>query len=97
MDTERQFNLVDDAWIPVVACGRVSLREAFARPDLTALGGTPLEKIALFKLLQAVAQAARTPACPIWRHGGTPSGCTGPRRSCNFPPSGKQSCCPTGA
>lgn len=62
MDTERQFNLVDDAWIPVVACGRVSLREAFARPDLTALGGTPLEKIALFKLLQAVAQAARTPA-----------------------------------
>lgn len=55
------FHLVDDAWLPVVGVGPVSLREAFARPGLRALGGTPLQKIALMKLLLAVAQAAATP------------------------------------
>lgn len=55
------FNLVDDAWLPVAGIGPVSLREAFARPDLRALGGTPLQKIAVMKLLLAVAQAAATP------------------------------------
>lgn len=62
MDTQRRFNLVDEAWIPAGSSGRVSLREIFSRPDLTGPGGTPLEKIALFKLLQAIAQAAATPA-----------------------------------
>ena len=60
MGKERRFNLIDEPWIPVAA-GRVSLRDVFAGSGATALGGTPLEKIALFKLLQAVAQAAQTP------------------------------------
>ena len=62
MTEEQRFNLLDEPWIPVVGAGQASLREVFSRPDLTALGGTPLEKIALFKLLQAIAQAAHTPA-----------------------------------
>lgn len=62
MTEERRFNLVDEAWIPVVGVGRVSLREVFSRSGPGVLGGTPLEKIALFKLLQAIAQAAHTPA-----------------------------------
>lgn len=62
MTEERRFNLVDEAWIPVVGVGRASLREVFSRSGPGVLGGTPLEKIALFKLLQAIAQAAHTPA-----------------------------------
>ena len=62
MDAQRRFNLVDESWILAGPAGRVSLREVFSRPDLTGPGGTPLEKIALFKLLQAIAQAANTPA-----------------------------------
>lgn len=60
MDGKRRFNLTDEPWIPV-ASGRISLREVFSRSDVRGLGGNPLEKIALLKLLQAVAQAARTP------------------------------------
>lgn len=62
MTEERRFNLVDEAWIPVAGAGRASLREVFSRRLPGVPGGTPLEKIALFKLLQAIAQAARTPA-----------------------------------
>lgn len=61
MNRERRFNLIDEPWIPVVA-GRASLRDVFAGSGATAPGGTPLEKIAVFKLLQAIAQAAATPA-----------------------------------
>ena len=60
MDGERRFNLMDEPWIPVAA-GRASLRDAFSSSGGMALGGTPLEKIAVFKLLQAIAQAAATP------------------------------------
>ena len=62
MTEERCFNLVDEAWIPVAGAGRASLREIFSRRWPGVPGGTPLEKIALFKLLQAIAQAAHTPA-----------------------------------
>lgn len=62
MTEERCFNLVDEAWIPVAGAGRASLREVFSRRWPGVPGGTPLEKIALFKLLQAIAQAAHTPA-----------------------------------
>ena len=62
MTEERRFNLVDEAWIPVAGTGRASLREVFSRYWPGVPGGTPLEKIALFKLLQAIAQAAHTPA-----------------------------------
>ena len=59
--TEKRFNLVDEPWIPVADYGLVSLRQVFLNPQLRAIGGTPLEKIAIMKLLLAIAQAACTP------------------------------------
>lgn len=59
---EPRFNLLDEPWIPVVGVGRVSLTQVFDHSDLRALGGNPLQKIALTKLLLAVVQAAWTPA-----------------------------------
>lgn len=58
---DRHFNLIDELWIPVAGRGRASLRQVFSEPDLRALGGNPVEKIALTKLLLAIAQAAATP------------------------------------
>ncbi|MBF0376315.1 MAG: type I-E CRISPR-associated protein Cse1/CasA [Desulfamplus sp.] len=57
----RQFNLVDEDWIPVAGEGKVNLKRIFTDPTLKALGGNPIEKIALTKLLLAIAQAAYTP------------------------------------
>lgn len=59
---ENRFNLVDEPWIPVADVGRVSLRQVFANPSYRSLGGNPVQKIALMKLLLAIAQAAQTPA-----------------------------------
>lgn len=59
---ENRFNLIDEPWIPVADVGRVSLRQLFTCPDYRALGGNPVQKIALMKLLLAIAQAACTPA-----------------------------------
>lgn len=62
---ERRFNLIDESWIPIVDIGRVSLRQLFSPPDghepYRALGGNPVQKIALTKLLLAISQAAYTP------------------------------------
>ncbi|WP_372611020.1 type I-E CRISPR-associated protein Cse1/CasA, partial [Halomonas sp.] len=58
---ENHFNLIDEPWIPVADEGRASLRDVFARHDLRALGGNPIQKLALTKLLLAIAQAACTP------------------------------------
>lgn len=58
---ENRFNLVDEAWIPVADVGRVSLRDLFTDSEYRALGGNPVQKIAIMKLLQAIAQAATTP------------------------------------
>lgn len=58
---DRHFNLIDEPWIPVAGQGRVSLRQVFSESSLRALGGNPVEKIALMKLLLAIAQAAATP------------------------------------
>lgn len=58
---ERRFNLVDENWIPVAGEGLVSLRRVFTDKNLMALGGNPVEKIALTKLLLAIAQTAYTP------------------------------------
>lgn len=55
------FNLIEEQWIPVAQIGLVSLRDIFSNPDLPALGGSVLEKIAVMKLLLAIAQAAYTP------------------------------------
>lgn len=61
MNAENRFNLIDEAWIPVVDVGLVSLNEVFSNADLKSLGGNPIQKIALIKLLLAIAQAAFTP------------------------------------
>lgn len=58
---DKHFNLIDEPWIPVAGKGRATLRQVFSDPDLRALGGNPVEKIALMKLLLAIAQAAATP------------------------------------
>lgn len=59
---ESRFNLIDEPWIPVADYGRASLRDVFSKPDYQSLGGNPVQKIAVFKLLLAIAQAAATPA-----------------------------------
>lgn len=61
MPIENRFNLIDEPWIPIVDVGRVSLKAIFSRHDCRALGGNPVQKIALTKLLLAIAQAAVTP------------------------------------
>lgn len=61
MITENRFNLVDEPWIPIVDVGQVSLRQLFSHPEYRALGGNPVQKIALTKLLLAIAQSAYTP------------------------------------
>ncbi|MDD2967380.1 MAG: type I-E CRISPR-associated protein Cse1/CasA [Desulfovibrionaceae bacterium] len=58
---ENRFTLIDEPWIPVADVGLVSLKDIFSRTDLYTLGGTPLQKIALMKLLLAIAQAAHSP------------------------------------
>jgi len=58
---EKRFNLVEEPWIPVAGQGLVGLRRLFADSRLRALGGSPLHKIAVMKLLLAIAQAAHTP------------------------------------
>lgn len=58
---DKRFNLIDEPWIPVADKGRVSLRQIFTDANCRALGGNPVEKIALMKLLLAIAQAAATP------------------------------------
>ncbi len=58
---ENRFNLIDESWIPVVGKGKVGLRQIFADESISALGGNPVEKIAVFKLLLAIAQSAVTP------------------------------------
>jgi CRISPR system Cascade subunit CasA len=59
---ENRFNLIDEPWVPVADAGRVSLRQIFEHPQYAGLGGNPVQKIALMKLLLAIAQAAATPA-----------------------------------
>jgi CRISPR system Cascade subunit CasA len=59
---DNRFNLVDEPWIPIADVGRVSLRQVFSNSGYRSLSGNPVQKIALMKLLLAIAQAAQTPA-----------------------------------
>lgn len=59
---ENRFNLIDEPWIPVADRGRVSLRQIISNAEYRSLGGNPVQKIALLKLLLAIGQAATTPA-----------------------------------
>ena len=61
MTKKNRFNLIDEPWIPVADVGRASLRQIFTHPEYRALGGNPVQKIAITKLLLAIAQAAATP------------------------------------
>ncbi len=58
---ERRFNLIDERWIPVADKGLVSLYDIFTDTMIKALGGNPLQKISILKLLLAIAQSAWTP------------------------------------
>lgn len=58
---ENRFNLIDEPWIPIAGYGRASLREVFSPNQFHFLGGNPVQKIAVLKLLLAIAQAAATP------------------------------------
>jgi len=57
----RRFNLVDEDWIPIAGAGRVSLKRIFQDTTLKSLGGTPVQKLSLLKLLLAIAQRVHTP------------------------------------
>jgi CRISPR system Cascade subunit CasA len=59
---DNSFNLIDEAWIPVADFGLVSLRQIFSNPEYRSLGGNPVQKVAVLKLLLAIAQSAVTPA-----------------------------------
>ncbi len=61
MTLENRFNLIEEPWIPVIDKGRLSLRQIFSAADNRGLGGNPLQKLAMTKLLLAIAQAASTP------------------------------------
>ncbi len=58
---KKRFNLIDEPWIPVADVGRVSLKQIFSESSYNSLGGNPVQKIALTKLLLAISQAAYTP------------------------------------
>ncbi|MCD4813432.1 type I-E CRISPR-associated protein Cse1/CasA [bacterium] len=58
---KNSFNLVSQPWIPVAGKGLVSLTDIFTDSKITALGGNPIQKIAMTKLLLAIVQAAWTP------------------------------------
>lgn len=62
MPLAQRFNLVDEPWVPVAGKGLVSLATIFSDHSLSALGGNPVQKIAMTKLLLAIAQSAHTPA-----------------------------------
>lgn len=59
---ENSFNLIDEPWIPIAGHGLVSLRDIFSNSEYRELGGNPIQKIAVFKLLLAISQAAVTPS-----------------------------------
>ena len=59
--TENRYNLLDEAWIPIADMGKAGLLRVSGGRECRALGGTAVQKIAVLKLLIAIAQAAATP------------------------------------
>lgn len=57
---EQKFNVIYEPWIPTIL-GKVGLWQVFSDDNLKNLGGNPIEKISVFKLLLAIAQSAFTP------------------------------------
>ncbi len=63
--TESRFNLIEEPWIQIENVGLVSLRQIFTQSgssDYHQLGGNAVQKIAIMKLLLAIAQSANTPS-----------------------------------
>lgn len=60
MEPGKNFNLCKAAWIPISTGKRISLIEAFSASH-GFLSGSPIQKIAIFKLLLAIGQAVYTP------------------------------------
>lgn len=58
---QNDFNLIDEPWIPVTGIGLVSLKKLFTNGEYRAIGGNPIQKIAITKFLLAIAQSAYTP------------------------------------
>jgi CRISPR system Cascade subunit CasA len=58
---ENRFNLIDEDWIPVSGIGFVSLDRIFTDRELKQLGGNSIQKLAITRLLLAIAQTAYTP------------------------------------
>jgi len=55
---KRTFSLLTEPWIPIAGVGLVSLNDVFTHPEFTRLGGTPIEKVVLLRLLLCVAHAS---------------------------------------
>ncbi|MDO4575792.1 MAG: type I-E CRISPR-associated protein Cse1/CasA [Planctomycetia bacterium] len=55
---KKTFNLVDDPWIPIAGVGDRSLRDLFEHPEYQRLGGTPVEKIVILRLLLCIVHAS---------------------------------------
>lgn len=70
---ENRFNLVEEPWIPVANEGLKSLKDVFSGACKVP-GGTPREKISIYKLLLAIAQAAFTPKDTVEWEGLGPNG-----------------------
>jgi CRISPR system Cascade subunit CasA len=58
---ENRFNLIDEKWIPIQGESPVSLLDIFSQNSPESLGGTAIQKLAVLKLLLAIAQRATTP------------------------------------
>lgn len=58
---ENRYNLLDEPWIPVTGRSPCGLLEVLRDRRCQELGGNAVQKIALLKLLLAIAQAAATP------------------------------------
>jgi CRISPR system Cascade subunit CasA len=56
-----KYNLVDELWVPVGGGRLASLKDVFTDYSLKELGGTPVQKMAILKILLAIAQRACTP------------------------------------
>lgn len=57
--TNPEFNLIENGRIPIPGeCDPQSLREVFTRKELKGLGGNPVEKIVILRLLMAIVHAA---------------------------------------
>lgn len=65
---KRSFNLLDEPWIPVVGHGEKSVLDVFTDLSYRRLGGNPVEKVTITRLLLAIVHAAvPLPDAAAWR------------------------------